>query len=127
MNAGAPEWKPNVGAASWTPGGSAGFTVAKPSPAPAPAPAPVPDRQESTASDIDENDPLWQVVLKIAEGDRTRALKMINNPDSLTQYPEVVAILASGDGDAMETDDWEKNNDTAGGDLAKEVDEKNDY
>jgi len=122
MNGGAPEWKPNAGATSWTPGG--GSTVANPSPgpapeqAPAPAPAP-PAHQESNTSNVDESDPLWNVVLKIAEGDRTRALKMISDPDSLTKYPEVVALL--GAGDPMETDDWEKNEVT---DLAKEVDEK---
>lgn len=121
MNAGAPEWKPNVGAASWTPGG--GFTVAAPSPPPAPAPAPppAPEHQESTMPDIDESDPLWQVVLKIAEGDRERALKMINDPDSLTKYPEVVAVLAAGGDAAMETDDWEK--DEAGDELPKQVEE----
>jgi len=118
MNAGASEWKPNAGASSWTPSG--GFTVATPSPAPAPAQAPAPPaQQESETSDIDENDPLWKVVLKIAEGDRTRALKMISDPDSLTKYPEVEALL--GAGGPMETDDWENNEAT---DLAKEVDEK---
>ena len=41
--------------------------------------------------------PLWQVVLnKICNGDRDRALKLINDPDQLTQYPEVEAILAAG-------------------------------
>lgn len=118
MNPSASEWKPNVGAATWTPGGGSS-TVAAPAPAPEPAPAP-PQHQESSTSDIDENDPLWIAVLKIAEGDRERAMKMINNPDSLTQYPEIEALLASGD--AMETDDWEKEQEVK--ELAKEVDEK---
>ncbi|KAL3943337.1 MAG: hypothetical protein SGBAC_002578 [Bacillariaceae sp.] len=119
MNAGASEWKPNAGAASWSPTPS---QVSVPAPAPAPVPAKTPaQRQQSSADDVDESDPLWQVVLKIAEGNREKAFKMIKDPDSLSNYPEVVAILASGD-DAMETDDWEKND--ASGDLAKEVDEK---
>jgi peptide chain release factor subunit 3 len=75
-------------------------------------------------SDIDENDPLWKVVLKIAEGDREKALKMINDPDSLVQYPEVEAVLA---GDTMDTEnqDWEKQQeDDAAAKLAKDVEDK---
>eukprot|EP00984_Skeletonema_dohrnii_P000152 scaffold51_cov125-Skeletonema_dohrnii-CCMP3373.AAC.1 len=106
MNPSAGEWKPSVAASEWTPSGTA---------APAAAPAP-PPKTESAVSDIDESDPLWQVVLtKICNGDRDRALKLINDPDQLTQYPEVEAILAAGD--AME-EDWEKEGDK----LAKEVD-----
>lgn len=108
MNPSVGEWKPSVAASEWTPGGTA-------APAAAPAPAP-PPKTESAVSDIDESDPLWQVVLtKICNGDRDRALKLINDPDQLTQYPEVEAILAAGD--AME-EDWEKEGDK----LAKEVD-----
>jgi len=82
-----------------------------PAPAPPPAPAQAPDRHES---EMDESDPLWQVVLKIAEGDRDRAMKLINDPDGLTKYPEVVALMdkmeeEGGGGDAMDTtEDWEK-------------------
>lgn len=109
MNPAAGEWKPSAAAAEWTPGGAA----------PAAAPAP-PPKTESSVSDIDESDPLWQVVLnKVCNGDRNRAIKLINDPDQLTQYPEVEALLAAGDGDAME-EDWEKEGDK----LAKEVDEK---
>mmetsp|Transcript_17835 Transcript_17835/g.28001 ORF Transcript_17835/g.28001 Transcript_17835/m.28001 type:complete len:584 (-) Transcript_17835:57-1808(-) len=105
MNPSAGEWKPSVAATEWTPGGAA----------PAPAPVP-PPKTESSVSDIDESDPLWQVVLnKICNGDRDRALKLINDPDQLTKYPEVEAILAAGD--AME-EDWEKEGDK----LAEEVD-----
>lgn len=125
FNPNATEWKPSASAASWTPG--QGFTVPAPAPAPTPAPAPAPARQESQESEIDDNDPLWKLVLKIAENDRERAMKMINNPDSLTQYPEVEALLASmpAEDDAMDTtqDDWEKEK---GSDeqLAKEMDSK---
>lgn len=115
MNPNAGEWKPNATAASWTPSAAA----------PAPAPVAANERQESNMSDIDPNDPLWQAVLKIAEGDEAKAQKMINDPDSLTQYPEIVKLLEETDGDAgddvaMET---EESPDTAA-DLAKEVDDK---
>jgi peptide chain release factor subunit 3 len=110
MDPAANEWKPSVGAATWTP--NSGFSVATPSPAPAPEAAPT--------SEVDENDPLWKVVLKIAEGNRDKAIKMISDPDSLTKYPEVVAILG---GDSMEIDDWEKEQNPVE-ELAKEVDEK---
>jgi len=98
MNPKANEWKPSAAAASWTPG--QGFQVGG---GDAPAPAPAPARQDTAESDIDENDPLWKAVLKIAEGDRDKAMKMIQDPDSLMQYPEVEAILAAGD--AMETEE----------------------
>ncbi|KAL9187639.1 hypothetical protein ACHAXT_006017 [Thalassiosira profunda] len=106
----------NPNAGSWTPGGAA------------PAPA-APPRTESSVSDVDESDPLWQCVLKICEGDRGRALKLINDPDSLTKYPEVEALIAAGDGDAaMEEEDWEKADEGAAaaadaGELAGKVEE----
>jgi peptide chain release factor subunit 3 len=56
---------------------------------------------------VDEDDPLWQVVLQIAQGDRTRATKMLNDPDSLSQYPEVNALwdrTPADDADAMDED-----------------------
>mmetsp|Transcript_13229 Transcript_13229/g.15567 ORF Transcript_13229/g.15567 Transcript_13229/m.15567 type:complete len:606 (-) Transcript_13229:136-1953(-) len=106
INPGANEWKPSVSAAAWSPGG--------PPPAPTPTPPPPPPAPTAppATSDMDENDPLWQVVLKITNGDTERANKMIADPDSLMNYPEVVALLSttSADGgDDMETDDWEKN------------------
>lgn len=100
MNPDASEWKPSASATAWNPG--QGFQVGSPSPAPAPAPAPgpspspAPGQQEAstTESDLDENDPLWKVVLKIANGDREKATKMIADPDALSQYPEVEAVLS---------------------------------
>jgi peptide chain release factor subunit 3 len=86
MDAKAAEWKPSAGAASWTPAA----VVAAPAEAP-----------------VDEDDPLWQVVLQIAQGDRTRATKMLNDPDSLSQYPEVNALwdrTPADDADAMDED-----------------------
>lgn len=113
MNPKATEWKPSAAAAAWTP--SQGFTVPAPAPAPVPAPAPAPaPAQDSADNDIDENDPLWKVVLKIAEGDRAKAMKMIADPDSLSKYPEVEAVLSGGE--PMETDDTVS-------DLAKDVEE----
>jgi peptide chain release factor subunit 3 len=123
MNHKANEWKPSAAAATWapptappprvpTPPPPAAATWAAPTappprvPTPPPQAAPAPVKQESSGSqiDVDESDPLWQVVLKISKGDREKAYKMLNDPDSLTQYPEVVALLASTDVD-MEEDD----------------------
>mmetsp|Transcript_6861 Transcript_6861/g.16533 ORF Transcript_6861/g.16533 Transcript_6861/m.16533 type:complete len:583 (+) Transcript_6861:247-1995(+) len=89
MNPSANEWKPSASAASWTPGQT--FSV------PAPAEDPGDDG-------IDENDPLWQAVLKICNGDKEAAKKKISDPDGLTKHPEIVALLGAGD-DAMETDE----------------------
>ena len=80
MNPSAGEWKPSASATEFTP--------SAPPPPTQPQPPP-PSTQQSSSSDIDESDPLWQLVLnKICNGDRDRATKLINNPDSLTQYPE---------------------------------------
>merc|ERR1712232_344827 len=107
MNPNASTWKPSASAASWTPGG--GLTPT-PAPAPAPEPTPPPPPQQSTSnkeSEIDENDPLWQAVLKICEGDTVRATKLINNPDGLMQYPEIEAIIAAGTGEGDDSN-WEE-------------------
>lgn len=112
MNPNASAWTPNPTAASWTPGG---FTAPAPAPV-APAPTPAPEKTESCVSDIDESDPLWKLVLKIANGDREKATAMINDPDSLVQYPEVEAFLAAAEKDPMEDDEADE--------LAKEVEEK---
>jgi len=90
MNPGAGEWTPSAGAAAWTPGG--GFQTSAPAPAQASVPPPEPELQESS---VDENDPLYQAVLKIANGDKEKAEKMLNDPDSLVQYPEIDALLNS--------------------------------
>eukprot|EP00595_Chromulina_sp_UTEXLB2642_P002707 CAMPEP_0196765464 /NCGR_PEP_ID=MMETSP1095-20130614/9015_1 /TAXON_ID=96789 ORGANISM="Chromulina nebulosa, Strain UTEXLB2642" /NCGR_SAMPLE_ID=MMETSP1095 /ASSEMBLY_ACC=CAM_ASM_000446 /LENGTH=611 /DNA_ID=CAMNT_0042123525 /DNA_START=16 /DNA_END=1848 /DNA_ORIENTATION=+ len=53
---------------------------------------------------IDENDPLWKATLTLTKGDREAALKLLEDPDSLLQYPEIKAIMEStSSGD----DDWE--------------------
>lgn len=85
MNPSASEWKPSAAAAAWTPGGAA---------APAtPASAP----EDATMED--ENDPLWLAVLKIAEGDKAKAERLLADPDQLSGYPEVVKLLGSGTAD----------------------------
>lgn len=108
MNPNASSWTPSASAPAWTPGGMTAPAAPTPTAAAAATPANTPaQRQESMAeSDIDENDPLWQAVLKIAEGDRERAEKMLADPDQLAQYPEIEAILAGGEGGGGE--DWEK-------------------
>ena len=106
MNPNASAWKPSATAAAWTPGG--GFSAASTAPASAPEPAaqnpPVAtpatsqlSSSGSAVSDIDESDPLWKVVMEITEGDRERALKLINDPDQLAQYPQVSALMDAGD------------------------------
>lgn len=46
----------------------------------------------------DESDPLWQVVFKLAGGDRQKTEKMLEDPDALVAYPEVRAVLEAGEG-----------------------------
>jgi len=91
FNANASEWKPSASASAWTPGGDSApvpeMEVAAPTP---------PERMESESS-VDENDPLWKVVLKVAEGDRDKAMNMLADPDSLEQYPEVREFLESAE------------------------------
>jgi len=117
MNANANTWKPSVSAASWTPGA--------PAPAPTPAPTPAPPAQtDSNASDaIDESDPLWIAVLKIAEGDRDKASRLIANPDSLLKYPEIEAILLAGDSEEPMDEPMDTTEDVTE-QLATEMEEK---
>ncbi len=126
MNPNAGEWKPSAAAASWTPGqGFAGTTTTTPAPAPAPPTHSESNNTSSSSETIDESDPLWQIVIKITNGDKEKATKMIADPDSLLKYPEVEALLNSPEYNAMDTeggdddddagdvivgdgDDWEK-------------------
>lgn len=112
MNPNAGSWKPSAAASTWTPGG--GFTAPTPAPAPAPTPAPAPE--PSSNDDIDESDPLWQIVIKITNGDKEKASKLIADPDNLMKYPEVKIFLNSEEGkmdvDADDTADWEKADDS---------------
>ena len=53
--------------------------------------------EEEEEEEIDETDPLWKVTLQLAKGDRAEAIKMLEDPDALMAYPEVVAALAEAD------------------------------
>ena len=46
---------------------------------------------EPDDEEIDENDPLFQAVIKITNGDKKRAMKMLENPDELMKYPLIDA------------------------------------
>lgn len=68
--------------------------------------------------EIDENDPLWKATLARAEGDRKKALRMLEDPDSLMQYPEIKALLLEGETAAAEEEDWEKTVDATTAEVA---------
>ena len=97
---------------------------------PMPPPPPEPPAQESweeddEAEDIDETDPLWQVTLKIANGDRAEALKLLEDPDALmASHPEVVAALNGADGADVEPVPEEKAPEEAEEDPAAEAPEE---
>ena len=61
--------------------------------------------------DIDENDPLWIATLKVTNGDKKAAIRMLDDPDSLMAYPEIVAIMQSESANDNVADDWENNDD----------------
>lgn len=76
---------------------------------------------------IDENDPLWIATLNVTGGDRERAMKLLEDPDALVQYPEIRKIMDAMDGDdageetaaaadetvAPTAEEWEKPADSA--------------
>mmetsp|Transcript_34790 Transcript_34790/g.44373 ORF Transcript_34790/g.44373 Transcript_34790/m.44373 type:complete len:655 (+) Transcript_34790:208-2172(+) len=98
-----------------------------PAPVPVPAPAPVPvslpsindvppevtkgvasvNLESGNDEEIDENDPLWKVTLQLANGDRKEAMKMLEDPDTLMQRPEVMAVLSENGGLEEGGDSWE--------------------
>jgi len=53
--------------------------------------------EEEDEDKIDENDPLWIATLHVTNGDRERALKLLEDPDALMQYPEIRKIMESMD------------------------------
>jgi len=111
MNPSASAWKPSATASAWKPGAQAPAPppvapptappTAPPPTAPPTAPPVAPPANDDD-EEMDENDPLWQAVLKACQGDRKKAMNMLSDPDQLTQYPEVAALLGSGD-----TEEWE--------------------
>ena len=131
MNPTAHAWKPSVGASEWQPGQA--FQVSTPTPSPVvPSPTPASEsatnetdneqqQQQPKQVDVtDENDPLWLAVLKITNGDSVQAEKMLNDPDQLASYPEIVELLMSSGGDNAENDEEMVDDD----ELAMETQEK---
>lgn len=57
---------------------------------------------EEDEDKIDENDPLWIATLNVTNGDRERALKLLEDPDALVQYPEIRKIMESMDNEEEE-------------------------
>ena len=72
MNPNAASFSFSAGASEWTPGGAA------PPPPPPAAAAPVPE----------EKDKLWKCVLKLANGDRGEAKRLLQNPAELIAKEE---------------------------------------
>lgn len=54
--------------------------------------------------DIDEDDPLWQATIKLTQGNRQEALKLLEDPDELMKYPEIRAIMEASE---TQNEDWE--------------------
>lgn len=131
MNPNAKEFvfKPNPSAPVFTPG--AGFKAtpapvtppaapisppAVPVPPPAPVSSPKPveivpqqQQQDDDEEAIDEDDPLWKATLQLTLGDREKAIKLLEDPDALMQYPDIKRIMEQSSAD----DDWETNCDSS--------------
>ena len=106
MNPNASAWKPSADAASWTPGQQQqqqGLSGGSSTPEQQQQQQQQQPREEEDV--VDEKDPLWQAVLQLAQGDRTKALKMLNDPDQLEGNPEIETILAETDPNWDKTDD----------------------
>ncbi|CAM9705017.1 unnamed protein product, partial [Discosporangium mesarthrocarpum] len=107
----------NPSASTWTPGG---FSA----PSPVPVETPITTLAQGAAEDkvaasmaglgvqdaapvdgeggdeeVDENDPLWKATLHAANGDRAKALKMLEDPDSLMADPEVATLISASAGE----------------------------
>lgn len=102
MNPSAKPFVFNPNASTWAPPQPAAETISEP--VPVPPPAPVKDEEEGDDA-IDENDPLWIATLKLSNGDREKAMKLLEDPDALMQYPEIKAIMDGAEGTGEE--DWE--------------------
>mmetsp|Transcript_2784 Transcript_2784/g.3859 ORF Transcript_2784/g.3859 Transcript_2784/m.3859 type:complete len:615 (+) Transcript_2784:2-1846(+) len=71
---------------------------------------PVPETngtEDADDEEIDENDPLWKATLALTLGNRKEALKLLEDPDSLMQYPEIKKIMESGNDSNEVGDSWE--------------------
>jgi len=102
MNPNAPAFTFNPGAGEFTP------TFTAPPEPPAPPQESWEDDDDDGDDAIDESDPLWLLTLKLANGDRGKALKMLEDPDALmAAHPEVASVLngeSGGDGDRAAAD-----------------------
>ncbi|CAM9354536.1 unnamed protein product [Choristocarpus tenellus] len=56
--------------------------------------------EEQPAEEVDENDPLWKATLELANGDRSKALKMLEDPDALLANPDIAKMIADSAGNA---------------------------
>mmetsp|Transcript_34452 Transcript_34452/g.77875 ORF Transcript_34452/g.77875 Transcript_34452/m.77875 type:complete len:617 (+) Transcript_34452:101-1951(+) len=100
LNPNAGSFSFNPGAGSFTPGGG-GFTpaaAAPPPPPPAPEPEPAAEAEDDEDA-IDESDPLWKAFLCIAEGNKAKVAKMLEDPDEFMEDPKVLAAM---NGEAFE-------------------------
>lgn len=99
MNPNAKPFTFNLDAPSWTPDFLApAAPAAEPEPVVAAEPEPVAAVEEETVEgeeEIDENDPLWIVTLKVCNGDKKAALKLLEDPDQLASYPEIMAVMST--------------------------------
>ena len=79
---------------------------------------------------LDENDPLWIATLKVCNGDRAAALRMLDDPDSLMKYPEIVAAMESSEeagSNSNVADDWETAQDNSKKESVDKSDVNNSY
>jgi len=63
--------------------------------------------EEDDDDEIDEDDPLWKATLQLTLGDRERAIKLLEDPDALLQYPEIKRVMEEQAQSAEVVDDWE--------------------
>ena len=63
--------------------------------------------EEDDDDEIDEDDPLWKATLQLTLGDRERAIKLLEDPDALLQYPEIKRVMEEQAQSAEVGDDWE--------------------
>lgn len=69
------------------------------------------EEEENESDDIDENDPLWVATLKHCNGDRDKAISLLEDPDALMAYPEIVAAMELNEPSDDIVDDWESKQD----------------
>lgn len=75
------------------------------------------DDEDDEDEPLDENDPLWIATLKVSDGDREAALRLLDDPDALMAYPEIVAIMESTASSVDDDEDWESKAEDESSDL----------